>query len=298
MNSDYLNSAVSLNRKRKNNGASDWEAAGSYVNIVEVQQFHQRDDSADTEFDFHVTENHQLVQIDAQVLSPIDTNYTHQSTQTENHQLVQIDAQVLPNPMDTNYSHQATQTEGELGRKKPQGRSRTLLVSRWNSSVKRVRIVRKKSTPYSCAQWVLSQVGSLVRQHQRFHSGAGEKQFKRSEHKIAFGDIDILTRHQEVHSGENKVDKPFKCPTCHAGFSRNNHLTRHLLIHTNERPFACDICNRSFRRKDSLKSHVNIHTGERPFACEICNRSFQRKHHLRDHMNIHIGGKDSRKRRV
>lgn len=39
------------------------------------------------------------------------------------------------------------------------------------------------------------------------------------------------------------------CPICHQSFKRNEHLERHVRMHTMERPFVCVVCGTRFSRK-------------------------------------------------
>lgn len=39
------------------------------------------------------------------------------------------------------------------------------------------------------------------------------------------------------------------CPMCHLSFRRNEHLERHVRMHTMERPFVCVVCETKFSRK-------------------------------------------------
>lgn len=39
------------------------------------------------------------------------------------------------------------------------------------------------------------------------------------------------------------------CPTCHQSFKRNEHLERHVRLHTMEKPFVCVVCEMRFSRK-------------------------------------------------
>ncbi|KAK8225525.1 hypothetical protein HDK77DRAFT_385619, partial [Phyllosticta capitalensis] len=49
------------------------------------------------------------------------------------------------------------------------------------------------------------------------------------------------------------------CSLCGATFSRQEHLTRHVRSHADERPFACAVCGRRFTRRDTLKRHEARH---------------------------------------
>lgn len=91
-----------------------------------------------------------------------------------------------------------------------------------------------------------------------------------------------LKRHGDtVHSSERR----FFCSICRTGFTRHEHLKRHVLCHYNERPHKCALCPKSFARKEYLKRHEFIHSGETPIACEYCDRKFYRKDHLVKHVN-------------
>lgn len=90
-----------------------------------------------------------------------------------------------------------------------------------------------------------------------------------------------LKRHGDtVHSSERR----FFCSICRTGFTRHEHLKRHVLCHYNERPYKCSLCPKSFARKEYLKRHEFIHSGETPIACEYCDRKFYRKDHLVKHV--------------
>lgn len=71
-----------------------------------------------------------------------------------------------------------------------------------------------------------------------------------------------------------------QCTFCSRSFSRQEHLSRHLRIHTRERPFNCSLCAKSFARLDVLNRHKAAHDEERsnfvsttsvgPRACLRC----------------------------
>lgn len=58
-----------------------------------------------------------------------------------------------------------------------------------------------------------------------------------------------------------------------------------------ERPFVCEFfgCKRAFKRQEHLKRHIKMHTGERPFKCLFpgCQKSFSRSDNLNSHYKTH-----------
>lgn len=55
----------------------------------------------------------------------------------------------------------------------------------------------------------------------------------------------------------------YNCKHCHRAFTRDEHLTRHILsTHNKLKPFVCGICSRPFSRRDLLLRHAkNLHHG-------------------------------------
>lgn len=55
----------------------------------------------------------------------------------------------------------------------------------------------------------------------------------------------------------------FNCKHCQRAFTREEHLTRHILLtHNKLKPYVCGICLRPFSRRDLLLRHAkNLHQG-------------------------------------
>ncbi|KAI7051678.1 hypothetical protein KC352_g45647 [Hortaea werneckii] len=49
------------------------------------------------------------------------------------------------------------------------------------------------------------------------------------------------------------------CTYCGQSFTRDEHLERHILTHTNVKPFKCFTCHMSFARRDLLQRHYTVH---------------------------------------
>lgn len=61
-------------------------------------------------------------------------------------------------------------------------------------------------------------------------------------------------------SGNSRI---YNCVKCSKAFTREEHLTRHILsTHNKLKPFVCGICSRPFSRRDLLLRHAkNLHEG-------------------------------------
>ncbi|XP_051538611.1 zinc finger protein 271-like isoform X1 [Myxocyprinus asiaticus] len=86
--------------------------------------------------------------------------------------------------------------------------------------------------------------------------------------------------------------KPFQCSQCGKGFSRIQHLSEHVRIHTGERPYECSVCGKTFTRERSLKTHLKVHADATTFHCTICVKNFALLSSLRRHVRTFHQGHD------
>ncbi|XP_023849076.1 zinc finger protein 665-like [Salvelinus sp. IW2-2015] len=102
-----------------------------------------------------------------------------------------------------------------------------------------------------------------------------------------------LQRTLQVHVARHHAGVRFPCTYCGKLFLNMSSLTRHDLIHTQERPFKCTEleCGKSFKSKSEVKVHMRYHTGERPFKCKVCGKGFTQNCYLTQHMRTHTGEK-------
>ncbi|XP_041745632.1 zinc finger protein 23-like [Coregonus clupeaformis] len=102
-----------------------------------------------------------------------------------------------------------------------------------------------------------------------------------------------LQRTLQGHVARHHAGVRYPCTYCGKLFLSMSSLTRHDLIHTQERPFKCNVseCGKSFKSKSEVKVHMRYHTGERPFQCKVCGKGFTQNCYLTRHMRTHTGEK-------
>ncbi|XP_051854789.1 zinc finger protein 836-like [Antechinus flavipes] len=98
----------------------------------------------------------------------------------------------------------------------------------------------------------------------------------------------LLSKHKVIH----RQEKPYICQECGRAFIQLLRLKRHQQTHSGERPFYCDECGGTFTRLSSLQRHQRIHTGEKPYSCVYCGHSFTESGTMRRHERTHKVGKD------
>ena len=107
--------------------------------------------------------------------------------------------------------------------------------------------------------------------------------------------------HEQMHSNDPEVQRPYKCVKCAYRASTAVHLRNHAVVHSDETPFACSMIGCGFRtnRKRRLKDHEKWkHSLQKPFKCttEGCGFETTTRRNLERHvLSLHT---DLRERRI
>lgn len=95
---------------------------------------------------------------------------------------------------------------------------------------------------------------------------------------------------EEINQGSHRR---YHCtfPGCGKVFKFKSEITRHVIIHQNDRPYCCTYggCKKSFKRADALENHIQTHAKTMPYSCDIpgCDRKFATKAAIRYHKIKH-----------
>lgn len=82
----------------------------------------------------------------------------------------------------------------------------------------------------------------------------------------------------------------FECDLCGKFLATKSTLTKHMMIHTDERNFPCQFCSKKFRDQIRVRTHTRYrHSGERPHKCPFCEKCFVDLSSMKVHTIVHTG---------
>ncbi|MDR3734208.1 MAG: C2H2-type zinc finger protein [Acidobacteriaceae bacterium] len=86
-------------------------------------------------------------------------------------------------------------------------------------------------------------------------------------------------------------DRLFVCtfPSCGKRFKTKFSMTRHGLVHSQEKNYVCEFCGKKFALLQYLKEHTNTHTSAKPYICGVagCQERFSQTGKLSLHRRTH-----------
>lgn len=117
------------------------------------------------------------------------------------------------------------------------------------------------------------------RQHEQTHRYRTDS-YKRPDCSETYS----TSKECNIHLGNHRAAREFKCGMCGIEFKNIHHLRRHSSVHTGLKPYKCSVCQRGFSQTSHLKSHMRLHAGERPYKCQQCDKCFNHNVSLKSHV--------------
>jgi uncharacterized Zn-finger protein len=106
------------------------------------------------------------------------------------------------------------------------------------------------------------------------------KEFPCSQCGKVFKRNQHLQRHIKIHS------RVYKCSKCDEQFDKWSLLQKHMKLHK----FECFTCGKQLLSQKTLSMHLKTHDESIIFPCSVCKREFNRKQNLRVHYRtVHLG---------
>ena len=110
--------------------------------------------------------------------------------------------------------------------------------------------------------------------------------------EMPFKDVDKLINHSKLHGSAQDAAAAgkYRCVKCGEVFKCEDHLKRHVDIHSCEKKYKCHMCWVSFDRAEEIKRHTRKHVDGKTQKCLICDKTwFLSVMFLKTHMRTHAG---------
>ena len=91
--------------------------------------------------------------------------------------------------------------------------------------------------------------------------------------------------HKHIQNIHEIRERNVKCLLCDKMFYKDEHMRRHMKLHSEQRPFMCETCCKSFKTSSALRGHYEVHNTTRPFQCDLdgCAKTFRNAKFLKSH---------------
>ena len=85
-----------------------------------------------------------------------------------------------------------------------------------------------------------------------------------------------------------KKEKPFVCTDCGKGFSAEDKLIRHQMVHGDEasKPLECPVCGKRVMNNSAMACHMKTHSDRKYYDCPLCGQDFDMAASLKVRNNI------------
>ncbi|CAL8104529.1 unnamed protein product [Orchesella dallaii] len=100
--------------------------------------------------------------------------------------------------------------------------------------------------------------------------------------------LSSLQKHIESVHNREALETPYICRYCGRTYNKNQKIKYdiHLRQHTGERPFKCSVCDKGFTSQEQMARHEIVHKNLQ-IQCEFCSSVYKHPTYLRRHHRKH-----------